>query len=594
MSKDNYWVRSRLSRRKLVTRGGALGGGAAALFLVGCGGDDDDGGATETPGATSEATPGSTPGGGQGLTGGAGKLINGEEKYLGKTPTPGGTLRLSYQVDPITWDPHQTTSIHTHLRTSMFNSPLLAYSFGPKHGVADVTASANLAASWEQVDPTTVKFNLDPKAVWTSKAPLNGRALKASDVKFSLERILKLPSPFAGLYTAIDKIETPDDQTVVMKLKQPYAPLFNYLGHYYSQIVAPEVVEQFGDLKKVEAAQSLGIGPFELESWQPSTSMVFKKRANYWRDGGPYLDEVSLRNIADANAVLAALRSGEQDIGAVTWENMDSVISARKDYMVMQSLSCVAWLVTMRSDQGATQDPRVRQALSLGIDREGWLKALYNGEGTIDNGPIQALWDDWRLPPGQLGDGDKFLKFDPAEGKKLLEAAGAGGINANFTFTSGYGAAVAEHPELLKDMYSQMGVNLNVNIMEYGAFVGAVMNSKPTYELMSYAGVRFMGDPDEMLWDMFHPTGSKNFAKVNDPELTTLLEKQRQALDVNERKEVVKDIQRMLAVKLYYLYTPSFSQLDGWQPWVADYRNHVSYDTGGYLRGVWIDNSLKS
>lgn len=591
MSKDNYWLRSQMSRRKLVTRGGALGSGAAALMLVGCGGgddDDDDSGDSNGGGATSSVTPQAV------LIGGAGKVINGEEKYLGKTPTPGGTLRMSYQVDPITWDPHQTTSIHTHLRTSMFNSPLLSYGFGPKKGVADVEASANLATGWEQVDPTTVKFTLDPKAVWTSKAPLNGRALKSSDIKFTLERILKLPSPFAGLYTIIDKIETPDDQTVTMKLKQPYAPLFNYLSHYYSQIVAPEVVEKFGDLKTLESAQSLGIGPFELDSWQPSTQMTFKKRANYWREGGPYVDSVNIRNIPDANAVLAAARAGEIDVAAVTWENKDSVTSARKDYIVMQSLSCVAWLVTMRADQGVTKDIRVRQALSLGIDREGWLKSLYNGEGTIDNGPIQALWDTWRVPPGQLGEGDKYLRFAPEEGKKLLEAAGAGNINANFTFTTGYGAAVAEHPELLKDMYSQMGVNLNVNNMEYGAFVGAVMNSKPTYESMSYAGVRFMGDPDEMLWDMYHPTGSKNFAKVNDPEVTALLEKQRQELDTNKRKEVVKDLQKMLAVKLYYLYTPSFSQLDGWQAWTADYRNHVSYDTGGYLRGVWLDQSLKS
>ena len=103
-----------------------------------------------------------------------------------------------------------------------------------------------------------------------------------------------------------------------------------------------------------------------------------------------------------------------------------------------------------------------------------------------------------------------------------------------------------------------------------------------------------MGDPDEMLWDMYHPTGSKNFAVVDDPELTVMLEKQRQALDVEERREVVNDIQRYLAVKLYYIFTPSFSQVDGWQPWLADYRNHVSYDHGNLLRGVWLDESLRS
>lgn len=82
--------------------------------------------------------------------------------------------------------------------------------------------------------------------------------------------------------------------------------------------------------------------------------MTFKKRANYWRDdGGPYVDSVNVRNIPDANAVLAAARAAI-DVAAVTWENKDSVTSARKDYIVMQSLSCVG----MARDEGSAESGR--------------------------------------------------------------------------------------------------------------------------------------------------------------------------------------------------------------------------------------------
>lgn len=588
MAQDNYWTR-RLNRRGMLGGTAAVGVGAAALLAVGCGGDDD---ASSATGATKPA--GTTAPDNAAKPGGAGTIVNGQEKYLGKTPVRGGTLRQSYTTDPITWDPHQTTSINTHLRTALFNSPLLQYRFGPQYGIADVTASANLASKWEQTDDTTVTFKLDPKAKWTSRAPLNGRALTSKDVAFSLNRILTLPAPYAALYQVIDKMETPDDATLVLKLKQPYAPLFNYLAHYYSQIVAPEVVSQFGDLKSVDSAKALGIGPFELESWQPNTEMRFKRRDGYFRENQPYLDGVVLRNQADPNAALASIRAGETDTFGLTLENKDSVIQARKDVVVSQALSVVAWLITLRSDVAPTSDARVRQGIAMAIDRKGWLDSLYGGQGAIDNGPIQTLWSDWRLPPGQLGEGDKFLKYDPAEAKKLLSAAGVDSIKADFKFTAAYGAAVAAHPELLKDLLSKVGITLNVDIMEYGAFVGAVMNSKPTYQSMSYVGVRFMGDPDEMLWDMYHPTGSKNFAKINDAELTKLLEKQRQTLDAKARKSVVDDIQKYLAVKQYYVYTPAFAQIDGWLPSVANFRNHVSYDTGNMLREVWIDPTLKS
>lgn len=586
MAQDNYWTR-RLNRRGMLAGSAAVGVGAAALVAVGCGDDDSTGGSTKTA-TQASGSPAASASAGPKISDQV-KITNGKEQWIGKTPVKGGTLRQSYNTDPVTWDPHQTTSIYTHLRTAMFNSPILSYRFGAQYGTADVTPSAGLVSKWEQVDPTTVNLTVDPNANWTSRAPMNGRKVTSADIKFTLNRILTLPAPYAALYSLIDKMETPNDSTLTLKLKQPYAPLFNYLAHYYAQVVPEEVVTKFGDLKSVDSAKALGNGPFELDNWQPSTEISFKRRENYWRQGQPYLDGVSLRYQKDPNAVLASARAGELDTFGLDLDNKDSVISARKDVMVGESLSCVAWLITARSDNAPTSDERVRQAVAMAIDRKGWLDSLYKGKGTIDNGPIQAIWSDWRVPPDQLGDGSKYYQYNVAEAKKLLSAAGINNLTVNFKFTAAYGASIATHPELLKDMLSKVGITLNVDIMEYGAFVGAVMTSKPTYDSLSYVGVRFMGDPDEMLWDMYHPTGAKNFAKINDAQLTTLLEKQRKELDAKARKGVVDEIQKYLALKQYYIYTPSFSQVDGWLPSVANYRNHVSYDTGDIYRGVWMD-----
>lgn len=351
-------------------------------------------------------------------------------------------------------------------------------------------------------------------------------------------------------------------------------------------------MQQFGDLKSLESAKALGCGPFELDEYTPGASMRMKRRENYWRE--VYLDAVERRLSLDTNANLAAARAGQLDIFGLTDDNMDSVVSSRPSILVNRSLSSVSYQLAFRTDSTPMSDPRVRQAVALGIDREGWVKSLYKGNGDITNGPIQALWSDWRLPPGQLGEGDKYLKYDRAEAKKLLDAAGVKDFSTDFVFTNAYGQTSVTYVELLKDLMSQIGVGLNIQTVEYAAYITQVLNSKPTYPNLALTLVRYMGDPDEQLWEMFHPTGSKNFSKVNDPEITSLLEKQRAILDTKERKVVVDQLQRTLTVKNYYVYLPAFTELSSWQPWVAGYRSHVGYDTGNQFRNVWVDNSLKS
>jgi len=207
MSPDNYWTR-KLNRRGVLAGTAAAGVGAAALVAVGCGGDDSSG---SKPSATQAATsPAGSATTGPKISDQV-KITNGQEKWVGKTPVKGGTLRQSYNTDPVTWDPHETTSIYTHLRTAMFNQPVLAYRFGAQYGTADVTPSPGLVSKWEQLDPTTVNLTVDPAANWTARAPLNGRKVTSSDLKFSLNRILTLPAPYAALYSLIDKMETPSD-----------------------------------------------------------------------------------------------------------------------------------------------------------------------------------------------------------------------------------------------------------------------------------------------------------------------------------------------------------------------------------------------
>src|SRR5690606_3263203 len=140
---------------------------------------------------------------------------------------------------------------------------------------------------------------------------------------------------------------------------------------------APEVVEQCGDLKSADAAKVMSRGAFELEDFTAGTSMTFQRRENYWQ--AAWLDRAIRRNSPHANATRAALRAGELAPTGLTDDNLDSLIGSRPDAIVDRSLTVVAYELSFRTDVEPMNDPRVRQAVALGIDRRGWLESLYRG-----------------------------------------------------------------------------------------------------------------------------------------------------------------------------------------------------------------------
>jgi peptide/nickel transport system substrate-binding protein len=117
---------------------------------------------------------------------------------------------------------------------------------------------------------------------WHNKPPVNGRELVANDIKFSYDRFLtEKGNSDRYILESVDRVEVVDRYTVKFLLKEPYVWLINVLANPRSMwIVAPEVVEKYGDRKKVETA--IGTGPFILEEYPPNVRVVFKRNPEYF------------------------------------------------------------------------------------------------------------------------------------------------------------------------------------------------------------------------------------------------------------------------------------------------------------------------
>ena len=188
-----------------------------------------------------------------------------------------------------------------------------------------------LAERWEELDDTTYVFHLRQGVKWHNKPPLNGRELVAEDVKFSYDRFLAEPGN-ANRYMLdrVERVEVVDRYTVKFVLKEPYVWLISVLAYPTSMwIIAPEVVEKYGDLKRVETA--IGTGPFLLERYEPNVKTVFKRNPEYYRDGQPYVDGVEWLVITDESTGLAMYRTGQIDCGpGINWAVRQQDVEAFK------------------------------------------------------------------------------------------------------------------------------------------------------------------------------------------------------------------------------------------------------------------------
>src|SRR2546425_3912866 len=168
-----------------------------------------------------------------------------------ETPKRGGTLSL-HLWDPPHFDHMLIISYKTNVLLSFTHSRLIKHKAGAHVTPGTFPLEGDLAESWSQPNETTYVFKLRKGVRWHAKPPVNGRELTAEDVRYSLERFMTVKgNSNAYMLKSVERIETPDKSTVKITLKEPLAWFLDMLASPVAiPIVAREVVEKYGDLKK--------------------------------------------------------------------------------------------------------------------------------------------------------------------------------------------------------------------------------------------------------------------------------------------------------------------------------------------------------
>ncbi|MFQ5879107.1 MAG: ABC transporter substrate-binding protein [Dehalococcoidia bacterium] len=598
MEEKGYWQRfwqRRVSRRRVITGAALGGGGLAAAAVIGCGGEEEKV-ATPTPAvATPTPTPTAAPPAVQ--------------------PVRGGTLDANIQADPTNLDPYKAVNFINYDVASAWFSRLWMYTHEQEGGRSGVEynkfdLSGDLAQDVEvSADLTTYTYKLRPGTTWQNVAPLNGRALTSEDIKLSADKFMDPQRNVqAQIFTDVVAVETPDPQTVVFKLKSPNAWWTNVLAHHNMLYITPAKEEVSGAIDILKTP--LGSGPFIFEKWDESVAITGRGNPDYHLksiyDGQPLPYVAALRTIIqrDPAAKDAAFRAGDWDI--MSWTNMSPLqmkdLAKVRNGGVDFASHIGMWGVTFQSSFPEFQtrtagkvkpydpnspfnDERVRKAISMAIDRDAVLKVVQaEEEGTWESFVTAGMSDfhlDPRGPEFQQADVAKWFKFDVAEAKRLMAAAGLaegfGPIRYHGSNVVHLGGSGKARWEAVGKMVEDIGIKPDFQLEDHPTvWIVRTWRGETTgfgHWITGGKGVVF-----EFLRDTFSTQGYGHHG-IADPTVDDfVLNKMKQARTLEERKQITTDFQIYMAQKMYMVPEVNDPSYVAWQPWVKNHHRQTWFD----------------
>jgi peptide/nickel transport system substrate-binding protein len=397
-----------------------------------------------------------------------------------------------------------------------------------------------LAESWEIPDPLTYVFHLHKGVQFH-----NGQPLTARDVKWTFDSLLtgKIRSSKVAAYSKVDRIEAPDERTVIFHLKEPMASLLWNLSDGAIGIVPYGSGDDFTRFP-------IGSGPFRFVSAQQDKEVVIERNPAYW--GGPaHLERVEFKVIPDATTRALELRKHSADI-AINSLTADTVLVLRKDpgLTVIQAPGTIYAYIALNLRDPVLQDVRVRQAVAHAIDVQPIIRYLLRNQAQ----PAYSI-----LPPEHWAyhaDVPRY-PYDPRRAREILDDAGyhaKNGVRFHIVMKSSSDDATRLMAAVLQQQLREVGIALDIRSYEFATFFSDI--TKGAYQMYSMRWIGGNQDPDifEYVFDSASfPPKRANRTFYSNPRVDELIREGRSTLDQQKRKIIYAEIQRIVAEELPYI-----------------------------------------
>lgn len=460
----------------------------------------------------------------------------------------GATLVVAVASDPQHFNPAITTAAHTHaVADSLFNG-LLALDRAGRPG-------PDLAREWSVEDGgRTYRFKLVRDARWH-----DGEPVTADDVVFTFNELLLKhhARTKASFGPVLDRIEAPDRETVVMRLKRPYAALLQQLDVTEAPILPKHVYGGAEPNTHPANLKPIGSGPYKLSSYQRENQTILVRNPAYFKPGLPRIERLVFRVIPDQRTAALALSRGEIDlVRDVTGPDLEML--RRDPNIVLEPVTagpgggnCIM-TVGFNLQRPIWADVRVRRAFAHAIDRERIRRDVIFGQGRVARAPISSGIG-WAHAAGTIVP----ERRDVAAAQKLLDEAGlpprAGSVR--FKIDIVHFPQFGRYAEAMKQDLAEVGVQLAIRGLERGAMIDAVFTKRDfDLTLISYCNGL---DPEIGVRRMYVSTNIgnvpfSNAAAYRNVEVDQLFEAASAAPALAERGAHYRRIQEIVVRELPY------------------------------------------
>lgn len=557
---------NKIGRREFIRRALILGMsmGSAQAFLAACGGgaapaDAPASGEEEAPAAeaTSAPEPTATP--------------------EPSGPKTGGEVTWALSQDPVNLIPFGAVNTSNHHGKEFMYDSLLEWD-------KDLLVQPALAESWDAPDEKTWIFNLRQGVKFH-----DGSDVTAEDVVYSIELQRDPPEPgsVASFYPAIESVEAVDEHTVKFNMTGPDPTVEGYLAWgRYSAIIPKDAYDKWNLV-----TEGIGTGPFKLVEFVPNDRVVYEKNPDFWKEGLPYIDKLTLKVLPDESGRVAALRSGEIH-GCTITADTARTLENDPDITILKGLFSAPRVLqfTLKGEGKPWEDIRVRQAISKAIDRDVIIANVFGGEA-VYSGPVPPGYGDWFIPPEELK--EKWHKHDIDEARRLMSEAG---FEDGFDITL---YAIANHDasqsaEVVQQQLKEINVNVEVIPEEIGPFAKRVGDG--TFDWCS-TGRGMRPDVTRYVNDFGDPYGEtaagRWFAQGegwSNEELSENYFKALEELDSEARHEQMRRVQELVLEEVPHIYLCQPLKFHAVRSNLKDmYVAFNDFHTG--LRTVWLEDA---
>ena len=501
----------------------------------------------------------------------------------------GGTLVYGRGADSVSLDPINVTDGESIRVTHNIYETLLEYDHNlelqPK--LATDYNSSEDGLTWTFQLREGVKFH-------------DGTDFNADAVVFNFERWMDPENPYHEgdfpyypfLYGGfkgdanhlIESVTATGEHELEIVLKRKTAPFLSYLAISMFGIASPAAIEQYG---AGIGENPVGTGPFKFDEWNRNNTITLSKNEEYWMDGKPYLDQVIYQVIPENSARLNALQTGEIDIVDGMNSSDTTIVEDTEGIELLKRPSFNIGYMAFNMEKEPFDNPLVRQAINMAIDKEEIVEAFYNGLADPATSP---------LPPSLWSHDESLEKYDynVEEAKKLLAEAGyEDGFTTELHTMSNprpYLPEPMKIAEAIQSDLAEIGITADIVSSEWATYLEDTKNGKHSMAMYGWTGV--MADPDNFLYPNLSKTNAEvpaqNIAFYKSDEFTSLITEARETIDQDKRTELYQQAQQLFQedspwVMLAYT-TPPLAQSD----YVEDYNPHPM--SNDLMTDVYLSN----